>query len=60
MPIPKVRDVSQTEVHENYNRIKEEVRMIIETEMERIYNTPELTHFAYSKGRVEQGPPLYR
>lgn len=44
VPIPKVREVSQEQIDENYMQIKEEVAMIIETEMDRIYATPELAH----------------
>ncbi|WP_240613078.1 type IV secretory system conjugative DNA transfer family protein [Chitinophaga parva] len=49
VPIPKVRDITQKEVEENYLRIKEEVQMIIETEMERIYDTPELSHLLVAR-----------
>lgn len=49
VPIPKVRDITPAEVEENYNRIKEEVAMIIETEMERIYDTPELAHLLVAR-----------
>jgi len=44
IPIPKVREISQAEIDENYIRIKQEVVAIIDTEMERIYDTPELAH----------------
>lgn len=49
VPIPKVRDITQKEIEENYLRIKEEVQMIIETEMERIYDTPELSHLLVAR-----------
>jgi hypothetical protein len=44
VPIPKVREISQAEIDENYIRVKQEVVAIIDTEMERIYDTPELAH----------------
>ncbi|WP_142685772.1 conjugal transfer protein MobC [Chitinophaga polysaccharea] len=44
VPIPKPREVTAKEIEENYLRIKEDVLMIIESEMERIYETPELAH----------------
>jgi hypothetical protein len=44
VPIPKPRIVTQKEIEENYLRIKDEVAAIIEEEMERIYDTPELAH----------------
>lgn len=44
VPIPKVREITQPEIEENYIRIKQEVVAIIDTEMERIYDTPELAH----------------
>lgn len=44
VPIPKPRVITQTEIEENYIRIKQEVVEIIDTEMERIYDTPELAH----------------
>ncbi|TXE06420.1 conjugal transfer protein MobC [Algoriphagus aquimarinus] len=43
-PIPKVRDISQEDVEENYRRIKREVEEIIRMEMERVLDTPELGH----------------
>ncbi|MEE1947249.1 conjugal transfer protein MobC [Pedobacter sp. KR3-3] len=49
VPIPKVRDITPKEIEENYNRIREEVAMIIETEMERIYDTPELAHLLVAR-----------
>jgi len=44
VPIPKIREISQAEIDENYIRIKQEVIAIIDSEMERIYDTPELAH----------------
>lgn len=49
VPIPKVRDVSQEVIEENYLRIKQEVVNIIDTEMERIYDTPELAHLLVAR-----------
>jgi hypothetical protein len=49
VPIPKVREITQAEIEENYLRIKQEVIAIIDTEMERIYDTPELAHLLVVK-----------
>lgn len=49
VPIPKVREVTAAEVEANYQRVKSDVEMIIETEMERIYDTPELAHLLVSR-----------
>ncbi|WP_425637885.1 conjugal transfer protein MobC [Algoriphagus yeomjeoni] len=43
-PIPKVRDITQDEVEENYRSIKRDVEDIIRLEMERVFDTPELGH----------------
>ncbi|WP_057938857.1 conjugal transfer protein MobC [Algoriphagus resistens] len=42
--IPKVREITQEEVEENYRSIKREVEEIIRMEMERVFDTPELGH----------------
>ncbi|SEA14780.1 Type IV secretory system Conjugative DNA transfer [Arachidicoccus rhizosphaerae] len=42
LPIPMVRQIRQSDVDANYRRIKNEVFSLIESEMERIMNTPEL------------------
>lgn len=49
VPIPKPREVSQRDIEDNYLRIKDEVASIIDEEMERIYNTPELAHLLVSR-----------
>lgn len=51
VPIPKVRDITQAQIEENYNKIREEVIGIIETEMERIYETPDLAHLLVERGQ---------
>jgi hypothetical protein len=43
-PIPKVRDITQEEVEENYRKIKRDVEEIVRMEMERVLDTPELGH----------------
>lgn len=43
-PIPKVREITQEEVEENYRSIKRDVEEIIRMEMERVFDTPELGH----------------
>lgn len=47
--IPKPRIVTAKDVEDNYLRIKDEVAAIIDEEMERIYNTPELAHLLVSR-----------
>ena len=49
VPIPKPRTVTPVEIEDNYLRIKDEVAAIIDEEMERIYNTPELAHLLVSR-----------
>jgi hypothetical protein len=49
VPIPKIRNITAAEIEDNYLRIKEEVAMIIDTEMERIYDTPELAHLLVAR-----------
>jgi hypothetical protein len=49
VPIPKVRNITQAEIDENYLRIKDEVAEIISLEMERIYDTPELAHLLVAR-----------
>ncbi|WP_346774522.1 type IV secretory system conjugative DNA transfer family protein [Sphingobacterium sp. DR205] len=44
VPIPKPRTVTPAEIEQNYLQIKEDIVMLIESEMERIYETPELAH----------------
>ncbi len=47
--IPKPRQVTTKDIEDNYLRIKDEVAAIIDEEMERIYNTPELAHLLVSR-----------
>lgn len=49
LPIPKIRNITQVEIEDNYLQIKEEIMAIIESEMERIYDTPELAHLLVAK-----------
>lgn len=49
VPIPKIRDISSDEIDANYIQIKQDVVDIIETEMERIYDTPELAHLLVAR-----------
>ena len=43
-PIPPVRKVDNDSIQQNYLQIKEDVKWIIESEIERIKNDPELAH----------------
>lgn len=49
LPIPKIRKITQSEIEGNYLQIKEEVMAIVESEMERIYDTPELAHLLVAR-----------
>ncbi|TAN15092.1 MAG: conjugal transfer protein TraG [Chitinophagaceae bacterium] len=49
LPIPKIRKITQSEIEDNYLQIKEEVMAIVESEMERIYDTPELAHLLVAR-----------
>ncbi|MGE8426284.1 MAG: conjugal transfer protein MobC [Sphingobacterium sp.] len=49
VPIPKPRTVTAKDIEDNYLRIKDEVAAIIDEEMERIYNTPELAHLLVAR-----------
>ncbi|HSJ67852.1 MAG TPA: conjugal transfer protein MobC [Anditalea sp.] len=42
VPIKKVRDLNENEVLENYHRIKTDIRELVETEMERMMDSPGL------------------
>ncbi|MCK7559462.1 TraG/TraD/VirD4 family protein [Chitinophaga sedimenti] len=42
--IPIVKEVSQQEVTDNFNRIRNDIQLIRATELERIRNTPSLSH----------------
>jgi hypothetical protein len=48
-PLPIIRQLDSTMVNNNYMRIKNEVQQIIETEVERILNTPGLEHTIIKK-----------
>lgn len=48
-PIPPIRKIDQAEIEDNYMRIKSEVVGIVEAEMERIYDTPELAHLLVAR-----------
>lgn len=50
LPIPKIRNITQVEIEDNYLQIKEEVMAIVESEMQRIYDTPELAHLLVARG----------
>jgi len=49
LPIPKIRNITQAEIEDNYLQIKEEVIAIVESEMERIYDSPELAHLLVAR-----------
>ncbi|WP_222165877.1 conjugal transfer protein MobC [Edaphocola aurantiacus] len=49
VPIPKPGTVTAKDIEDNYLRIKDEVAAIIDEEMERIYNTPELAHLLVAR-----------
>jgi hypothetical protein len=47
--LPVISDVKQKEILENYLQIKKNVQIIIESEMERMLDTPELTALIIQK-----------
>jgi hypothetical protein len=47
--LPIIRQLGATMINNNYIRIKNEVQQIIETEAERILNTPGLEHTIIKK-----------
>ncbi len=47
--LPQVSTVSQKEILENYLTIKKDVQTIVQTEMERMLDTPELTDLIIKK-----------
>jgi hypothetical protein len=49
--MPSIRQIDAAMVNNNYGKIKAEVQQIIETEMERILNTPRLEHIIIKKGQ---------
>lgn len=49
VPIPRIRTITPAEIEDNYRQIKDEVAAIIEAEMERIYDTPELAHLLVAR-----------
>lgn len=53
VPIPRVRDITQTQVDANYVSIKEDVLQIIEDITEHIYNTPELAHLLITRNEIK-------
>ncbi|MFC0261395.1 conjugal transfer protein MobC [Fontibacter flavus] len=48
-PIPPVVDITASEIDSNYRMVKNQVKHLIEIEIERIYNTPELAHLIIEK-----------
>ncbi|HTN36548.1 MAG TPA: type IV secretory system conjugative DNA transfer family protein [Arachidicoccus sp.] len=49
-PIPVVRSITVSDIELNYQRIKKEVSAIVDAEMDRIYNTPELAGLLVAQG----------
>jgi len=43
-PIPAVREVDNDTIQRNYTQVKDDVKWLIESEIERIKNDPELAH----------------
>jgi hypothetical protein len=54
-PIPLVREVSQTLIMENYALVKDQVASMVQGELERMMNTPELMKLIIRK----RNPPAY-
>ena len=49
MALPEVRKISPAIVERNYLQIKQDIRDIIELEMERLLSDPELAHLLLKK-----------
>lgn len=50
LPIPKIRDISPSIVNRNYLQIKQEVKDIVNAEMDRLLRDPALKHLVIKKG----------
>jgi hypothetical protein len=50
LPLPEVRKISSAIVERNYLQIKQDIRDIIELEMERLLSDPALSHLVIKKG----------
>jgi hypothetical protein len=49
LPIPEVRKLNNQEIEQNYLQIKKDIKNLIETEIERMMNSPDLTNFVLKK-----------
>jgi len=56
-PLPEIRQVTPIEIQNNYIQIKNDVVDIIETEIERIKNDPDLSHLLFVKPGQKNTPP---
>lgn len=54
-PIPQIRNIKAEDVQNCYQQIKNDVQLIIETEMERIYQSPELTRLILTSKKTRKG-----
>jgi len=50
VPLPEVRKINGAIVERNYLQIKQDIRDIIELEMERLLSDPALSHLVIKKG----------
>ncbi|OMP80078.1 conjugal transfer protein MobC [[Flexibacter] sp. ATCC 35208] len=48
-PLPKIRDISVLEIQNNYIQIKNDIALLIESEIERIRQDPNLAHLLFVK-----------
>lgn len=49
LPIPKIRELRNSDVEQNYLQIKTDIKHIIETEIERMMDSPELANLLLKK-----------
>ena len=47
--LPVIKIVSAKEIQDNYLQVKKDIREMIETEMERMMNTPDMEHLIVKK-----------
>jgi len=48
--LPVIKNVTAKAIHDNYLQVKKDIREMIESEMERMMNTPDMEHLIVKKG----------
>ncbi|MHB8207627.1 conjugal transfer protein MobC [Mucilaginibacter sp.] len=49
LPIPQIREVNNSLIEQNYLQIKKDIKQLIEVEIERMMNSPDLANFILKK-----------